>query len=425
MTSGSFSILGVHPGSVINGGLLGCLEIAEFAREAGCTFFLATDGNGPASDLAEKRGIKVVPTRIPRWFCGFPGGSGFPDPRMISHFIRNYKSGVEVLADFINSEHVDVVLANTSPAVVGVLAGNKAQCPVLGHVRETMPYQSRWGRAHARFFSEKSQKIIVNSDSSARAFAGLKNWSKIYDGVDVPKGFSSQVKSICWREENGIATKRPVIGVLGGISKSKGHFLLFEFLSYLVSLVPDVLVVFMGDLPPQNKTTGIRGKIREMVTGDNFNISEIIKSAGAEHNVLFSGWINDPFAILAEIDVLAFPSVIPEGFGRPLVEAALMGKPVVAFNHGPSPEIVDPGVTGLLVSSGDGKAFIEALASLLLDDSVAKKLGANGRTKVIEKFSLRAHNEKILSELIALGKKKVSPDLAHGNSLLDLLVGEN
>jgi len=420
---GAITILGVHPGNAVNGGFLGCLEIADIAGKAGYDFILATDGKGKATSLAEELGVQVVSTRIPRWFCGFPGQSGRPDPRMILNFLRNHKHGVMDLSELIQTRNINVVLANTSPAVVGMIAGNMARCPVLTHVRETMPYQSRWGRSHAKFIAGNSQKIIVNSDSTARAFAGFNNYRKIYDGLNINKAIPTEVEISNWKKNNNINEDRPIVGVLGGVSSIKGHFLLFSALAKLVTMVPDVLVVFAGTKPPPEKTTGTRGRVRQWVTGENLNVDELIKTSGVEKNVLFTGWVDDPFLVLAGIDVLAFPSVIPEGFGRPLVEAALMGKPVVAFDHGPSPEIVDNGKTGLLVPSGDGEAFVEAVASLLLDPEKANELGTHGQESVRERFALEGHAEKVLSELETTSRMKVETGESIGKGVMSLLAG--
>jgi len=71
-------------------------------------------------------------------------------------------------------------------------------------------------------------------------------------------------------------------------------------------------------------------------------------------------------------DVVVSASTEPEGFGRVIVEAQAMGRPVIATDHGGARETVVPGRTGWLVPPGDARALAEAI-------SEAMKLGPEAR----------------------------------------------
>ena len=70
---------------------------------------------------------------------------------------------------------------------------------------------------------------------------------------------------------------------------------------------------------------------------------------------------------MADLDVLAFPSVEPEAYGLVLVEALASGTPVVASDHGGPPELVRRAAPGTArrVAPGDGPALAAALLELL------------------------------------------------------------
>jgi hypothetical protein len=77
-----------------------------------------------------------------------------------------------------------------------------------------------------------------------------------------------------------------------------------------------------------------------------------------------------------------------EPFGLVALEAMACGRPVVAYDSGALPEIVVDGETGLLVPRGDRRALAEAVRSLLRDEERAKRMGAAGRRRVEEHFTV-------------------------------------
>jgi phosphatidylinositol alpha-1,6-mannosyltransferase len=87
------------------------------------------------------------------------------------------------------------------------------------------------------------------------------------------------------------------------------------------------------------------------------------------------------FACYASCEVFALPSQ-GEGFGIVFLEAMACAKPVIGGAHGGIPDIVEDGVTGLLVPHGDAERLAEALESLLDNPSRAKEMGARGRKRV-------------------------------------------
>jgi glycosyltransferase involved in cell wall biosynthesis len=86
-------------------------------------------------------------------------------------------------------------------------------------------------------------------------------------------------------------------------------------------------------------------------------------------------------------DLFVLPSLWPESFGIPLVEAMAAGVPVVGTRAGGVPEIVVDGKTGMLVERGDASALGEAIIYLLQNDNVRKSMGEAGRERAVRLFS--------------------------------------
>ena len=106
-------------------------------------------------------------------------------------------------------------------------------------------------------------------------------------------------------------------------------------------------------------------------------------------------------------DLLVLPAVIAESGRRDitpnvLLEAMAMKLPVVSTRLVAVPEIVEDGVSGLLVPPGDESALAGALARLLDDPELRRRFGEEGRRKVEADFDSR-RNARRLAELIAPG----------------------
>jgi len=109
------------------------------------------------------------------------------------------------------------------------------------------------------------------------------------------------------------------------------------------------------------------------------------------------------FACYSGCDVFALPSR-GEGFGLVFLEAMAHAKPVIGGAHGGIPDIVEDGVTGLLVPHGNVERLAGALESLFANPDRAKEMGARGRERVEKHFSFAQFQlrlTKILGDVLA------------------------
>ena len=115
-----------------------------------------------------------------------------------------------------------------------------------------------------------------------------------------------------------------------------------------------------------------------------------IAAATRGSNVVFAGFAKDPAPAFAAADVVVLPSKW-EGLGLALVEAAQHGRPAVATRVGGIPEVVEDGVTGLLVAPGDVVAFGDAVVRLLTDDGLRRRMGDAARESAARRFSVERY----------------------------------
>ncbi len=111
------------------------------------------------------------------------------------------------------------------------------------------------------------------------------------------------------------------------------------------------------------------------------------------HRVVFTGRRDDVPAVTAALDVAVLPSY-REAQGLTILEAMALSRPVVASNVGGIPEMIEDGVTGLLVPPHDAAALTAAIVRLLTDHPYADMLGRAGPRPRPRPVLHRAHGRR-------------------------------
>ena len=99
-----------------------------------------------------------------------------------------------------------------------------------------------------------------------------------------------------------------------------------------------------------------------------------------------------------------------EACSRAILEMMASGKPVVAFDTGGNAELIEHGVTGILVKFGDKKTFTRSVVDLLEDEEKRRKMSIQARRRAEEHFDVRINAQKtqeIYSELIGRKFKQI------------------
>lgn len=210
--------------------------------------------------------------------------------------------------------------------------------------------------------------------------AQLKNWTGlsskvVYNTIDTQR-FHKELDSSKIRARYNLGNS-PMALYVGAIWPHKAVHLLIEALRLVKHNIPDVRLVVVGKHVFSAYSNAIRGM--------------------SDDSVILVGETPDAElpCYYAACDIYTTASLW-EGFNLPLVEAQACGKPVVAFNIGPHPEVVKDGETGFLVPPGNVNALAEAIIKLLKDDRLRHEMGENAYRMVREKFSWNDITQKTL-----------------------------
>ena len=171
----------------------------------------------------------------------------------------------------------------------------------------------------------------------------------------------------------------PAAGSLGRLSLEKGHDVLIRAMAGL----PGTRLVLIGDGPVRPDLERLADQLR------------------LQPRPVFAGETDRPLTALAALDVVVLPSRT-EGLPQSLLEAMALGRPVVASAVGAVPDALDHGGAGLLVPPEDPGALRAALARLLNDADLARRLAAAAHERVMRIYTPQALGDRLEGEYRAL-----------------------
>lgn len=130
-------------------------------------------------------------------------------------------------------------------------------------------------------------------------------------------------------------------------------------------------------------------------------IREMVSEAGIEDRVEFVGFVNGAKkdTLIKNASCVVCPSTWYENMPNAVLEAYAHGKPVVAFDIGCMPEIVEDGVTGSIVPLRDVRGLGEAVRKYETDPEYSRQIGMNAKRMVVEKYSPVQHLDKLIEAL--------------------------
>jgi glycosyltransferase involved in cell wall biosynthesis len=168
----------------------------------------------------------------------------------------------------------------------------------------------------------------------------------------------------------GFAPNDVVVGFAGRFERQKGVYVLASALEKVMTEAPSVrgLWVGSGEAAPE--------------------IDAILAASPHAGRHVRQPWSDDIVSCFAAMDILAFPSIRRESFGRVAAEGQACGLPVVASRVGGIPETMLENESGLLVPPSDIPAWSRAILRLATDASLRARMGAAGRAQAEARFSL-------------------------------------
>lgn len=233
-------------------------------------------------------------------------------------------------------------------------------------------------RASAKFFGKRLDAVICISEAVRRNMhdrgADFGNLVVIHNGLD-PASMKVKTRPDALRAAYAIDPEAVVIGMVGNIKSWKGQDTLVRAMDRVRRVFPSVRCLLVGDTSPSDKEY-------------EQSLHELVAGLGLDKYVIFTGFQRDVGDFLMMFDVVVHASVLPEPFGRVILEAMACRKPVIGARAGAIPEIVEEGKTGLTFPPGDSERLAEAIMLLAGDREKGHRFGEAGFNRLVNEFHI-------------------------------------
>lgn len=311
----------------------------------------------------------------------------------------NQKAELEMLVGYLK-EHEKPDAVHISNALLSGLAPglkNGLQVPVFCSLQD----EDEWVDEMEPSSQKEIWELINRNSESIDNFISVSHYfkKKILENTAIPEGKISVVY-------NGInpdlyapdksKNKPDTIAFLNRMSQNTG-----------LDILTDAFIL----VKQKPGTSGWKLKIAGGFTSDEKPflkfILKKIKKAGLSGQVIFyEGFTNElKFGFLQSVDLLCYPVKRKEAFGMPLIEAMMMGIPVIAPDYGACPEIIQTTGGGLVYMPNNAPQLSEAIFHVMTDSALYDEMSKNAAANCNSHFSSAIQVEKMVAVYNSLLQK--------------------
>ena len=296
------------------------------------------------------------------------------------------------LRERVDVVHVSNGMYNLAPILCAILLGRKFVVHIHG--------MEKPGFVH---------KILINKVSK---FITISNYMK--DGL-VANGYPEKRMVVIpnpvrprpvapeeiseLRKRYCISRHEQVVGIVGRITRWKGHVEFLSAMNVVMQSAQDLKVLIVGDFSEGN-------------TLYKKQLTRLIENSVYRNRIILTGYVSNVEKYYNLMDVCVHASVEPEPFGLVITEAMACGVPVIASDRGAPSEIITTGENGFIVNPEATQMLAKTILHLLKDDVLRRKIGASGKEHVLRDYQPNAYAhsmEQIYMEVLGKFAKQIIP----------------
>lgn len=292
------------------------------------------------------------------------------------------------LFSFIKKEKYQIVHTYTTKAgFLGRLAARLAGTPIIIHNILEPAHNSARNPLLKMFYIWMERLAVSWADHIftttqpnvkeilEKKLAPADKLTAIPEGLNVANYDSVEADGKAIRQTLGIPEGAPFIFTAARLESPKGHIFLLDAAKIVLDKIPGARFVCVG-----------KGRLKE-------SLEKKASELGIKNNVIFPGFVKDMLSIMKSCDLFVLPSLW-EGQGVVLMEAMALKKALVASRVGGVVDVVEDGITGILVPPRDPQALADAILKLLSEPEKMHKMGEAGYRRIKENFDEAEFNKK-------------------------------
>lgn len=355
--------------------------------------------NGPFEESLRKKGVKIYIKKLS--VLGVNTHSPKISAIQIISFLIRFLPNIIMVHKIIKNERVSLVHINSSVSITSAIASYLAGVKVVWHIREVIP-DTKIGKLQKRLIKFIASDIIVISKEVAKQLNSCKT-TLIYNGIN-PEKFKPNLEKEVIRKKYGLNEEKETIFThIGQLFPEKGTFIFLKAAKLLTEFGYNVRFFIIGGHPISNLNSSFITKTKKVLKyllglrtkTWKEKLKNFVRDEGIAERVIFTGYRDDIPNFISLSDAIVAPHYVPEPFGRTLIEAGALKKPVISTHMPPTPEIVIDGKTGLLVKPNSPEALAEAMKCIIDNPIEAQRMGENAYQHVLNNFHINMTHSKI------------------------------
>jgi len=373
--SSGVRVLYIHSNIGISGGERSLLNLWQSMDRKTYVPHLMIPRSGPLGKEAERIGVEVVHCHV---------------PRLRPQYLISIADALMTIVGYCRRESIRLIHSYVPRNnVLSSMAGRLLGIPVIWHERNIIFGDEKDISRKLLFLPNR---VICNSQAIAERFRRKGKLAEkvkvVLNGVDLesfrPRRANREII------ERLRTDGRRVVGLVSNLGKRKAPEYLLDICPHVLERSPDTLFVIVG------------GEFGENDKGRKAGLETSAKSLGISDHVIFTGFVSNVSEIIQVFDI-GVAVTEKEACSRAILEMMASGKPVVAFHTGGNAELIEHGVTGILVSFGDRKALASSVVDLLQDEQRRREMGIRARKRAEDHFDVGINaqrTQEVYSELI-------------------------
>ena len=302
------------------------------------------------------------------------------------------------LGGLLETLRPDVVHLNDAVLLASGRLAHRRGMKVVWHLRSSLAHGGRDRRSRwvAGRLDEWGDAAIAIDGDVARTFPLLLSVEVVPNPVVAEPGAAADL---------GVPAGRVAVGFFGYLRRQKGWPELVEAARLLVDAgAPVQIVVVGGGVRPPEAFRGVRGRVLRAagVPDEERDLRARVAQLGLSDRFTFLPFTITPGAVYRALDVVVFPNQ-GAGLGRPVLEAAAYGKPVVASGSPDGAGLLLPDETGILLAHATPAALADAIGRLAGDAGLRRQLGARAEQHARKLFAPDAVARRVEAVYATLG----------------------